>query len=137
MAGTAVESHVAETSIEEMKGGAEAFLGLLNSGDIQKIVSRYEKGAILVIEAGKPAVGKDAIGRAWSELLAVAPQCELHVRSLHRTGDIALCMCDWGAHGSDAEGSEVSLGGQVAVVLRKQEDGQWLMVVDNLRPFEW
>jgi uncharacterized protein (TIGR02246 family) len=123
-----------ETSPAELMGGDQAFAAAINAGDIETIIAKYEPNAVLVEEPGEPAVGKAAIREKWLKVLALKPHAELHPRSIYRTGDLALYTADWSIEGTD-QGAAVSLKGQVVVVLRRQPDGRWLLVLDNLCPF--
>ena len=135
---TSVTEHaprLIETSLAELKGGDQAFAAAITAGDIEAVMAKYEENAVLVEEPGQPAVGKPAIREKWSKFLAFNPQAELHPKSIYRTGDLALYTADWSMEGSDEDGAAVSFKGQVAVVLRRQPDGRWLLVLDNLCPF--
>ena len=51
--------------------------------------------------------------------------------SLNQTGDIALIRTSWHLTGTAPDGNPFDMGGQTAVVLRRQPDGNWLEVIDN------
>lgn len=133
---TEVRPGSAQTSLNGLKGGPQAFAAAVNAGDIETVIDRYEENAVFVAESGKPVVGKAAIREVWLEFMALKPHFQLHPRTMHRTGDLALITFDWSIDGTGAGGDPVSLKGQAVVVLREQPDGGWRLVFDNASPFQ-
>jgi uncharacterized protein (TIGR02246 family) len=128
---------VAETAdIYDLEKGHEAFQDVVNAGDLEAVVSAYEADAIFVVNPGQIAIGRDEIRKAFAGLMELKPTLELKVKSLHQVGDIALAIYELSLEGKDPEGNSVNLEGHAAVVLRRQPDGRWLLVIDNASPFE-
>ncbi len=46
-------------------------------------------------------------------------------------GDIAVHFAPWTMTGTAPDGTEIKQTGLSVAVLRKQADGNWLMVIDN------
>ena len=45
--------------------------------------------------------------------------------------DIAVHLAPWQLVGKSPDGEDIQQGGLSVAVLRRQEDGSWLMVIDN------
>jgi uncharacterized protein (TIGR02246 family) len=118
----------AQTPLETIKLLDEAY----NRGDLEAILDFYEDGATMVLEPGRLASGKDELRRAYEWILTnikgSAKQEKTHVIE---SGDIALFTSKWTFTGATLDGTSVSRESFASVVLRKQTDGDWRIVVDN------
>jgi uncharacterized protein (TIGR02246 family) len=103
-----------------------------NRGDLESVLAFYEEGATVVLEPGRLARGKPELRRAFEWILGnakgVAKQEKTHVIE---TGDIALFTSKWNYSGTASDGTPVSRESYASVILRKQVDGRWRIVVDN------
>jgi uncharacterized protein (TIGR02246 family) len=103
-----------------------------NRGDLEAILSFYEEGAAMVMEPGRLAKGKPQVREAYEWILSnikgTARQEKTHVIE---SDDIALFTSKWSFTGATSDGTKVSRESFASVILRKQGDGQWLIVVDN------
>lgn len=118
----------ARTPLETIELLDEAF----NRSDLEAVLDFYEDGAVVVAEPGRLAEGKPAIRAlyAWifSNLKGTARQEKTH---LIETGDLALFTSKWSFAGTTSDGESVSRESYASVVLRKNERGEWRIVVDN------
>lgn len=49
-----------------------------------------------------------------------------------QTGNLALLITEWSLSGTEPNGKPINLNGRGTIVLRRQSDGTWLMVIENL-----
>ncbi len=102
-----------------------------NAGDLESILALYEPEATFVVQPGETVMGTEALREAFSGFLALKPTFELEVKKVFRAGDIALSFVDWTLTGTGPDGETISMSGQGSDVLRQQQDGSWLFVIDN------
>jgi uncharacterized protein (TIGR02246 family) len=97
-----------------------------NAGDLDGLVSLYEKDARMVTPDGSVVEGPDAIRDVWQGLLAMNGQMTLKTRFAVEIDDIALLRNDWSFASDDTQ-----LASSAAEVVRRQPDGTWLYVIDH------
>jgi ketosteroid isomerase-like protein len=94
------------------------FLERASAGDVDGVVDLYEPGAVLVIPAGRLAVGTEAIREFYAGLLAAGRRFSSVIRPAVQAGDIALT-------------STVRPGNATVEVARRQPDGSWRWLIDQ------
>lgn len=102
-----------------------------NARDIDAVMKTYEESAVVLFEPGSPVTGMIAIKMAFEASLAVHPHFEFGKHEVSIAGDIALHLTPWTMTGITPDGHNISQHGLSIAVLRKQADGEWLMVIDN------
>jgi uncharacterized protein (TIGR02246 family) len=119
---------IAQTPLETIELLDEAF----NLGDIEAVLDFYEDEAVIVAEPNRLVAGKAGIRATYEWIFAnikgVARQDKTHVIE---TGDIALFTSKWSFTGTLSNGQPASRESYASVVLRRQDDGRWRIVVDN------
>jgi uncharacterized protein (TIGR02246 family) len=101
------------------------------AGDMEGILATYESNAVLMGQPGMPAAGTAALREAFKQFLFLNPKITVVSQDLIQAGDIALHSYTWKMAGKTPDGNPVEQSGFSLVVLRKQPDGHWLMVIDN------
>jgi uncharacterized protein (TIGR02246 family) len=118
----------AGSPLEVLKLLDEAF----NRRDIEAVLDLYEQGAAVVLQPGRLASGKAEIRAAYEWIFANingnAKQEKTHVIE---TGDIALFTSKWNFSGATLTGKPASRQSYASVILRRQTDGNWRIVIDN------
>ena len=108
----------------------ELFMQYFNSGDIDSLISLYEPGAVLVPFPDPPIQGQPAIHAKLLEFLSLKGHMELTVDRAIQADDLALLFSTWTLKGTGPDGSPAELAGQTSDIVRRQEDGSWLFVLD-------
>ena len=103
----------------------------VSARDIEGILATYEPNAVVVGQPGMPVMGTPALRELFKQFLALDPKLDVTSHEVIQTGDIALHSYTWKMSGKAPDGATVEQGGLSVVVLRKQPDGRWLMVIDN------
>ena len=101
------------------------------AGDIEGILATFEPSGILIGQPGMPAKGTPALREAFKQFIAINPKITVTSHEVIQTDDIALHSSTWKMSGKTPDGHPIEQSGFSVVVLRKQPDGRWLMVIDN------
>jgi ketosteroid isomerase-like protein len=101
-----------------------------SAGNLDGLMSLYEAGAAFVRGDGDVVNGHAEIRATLTNILARKGRMELHARKAVRAGDLALLLSDWiiCAENSNESGGS---SGRTSDVVRRQQDGSWLIVIDN------
>ncbi|MFD2205847.1 YybH family protein [Kiloniella antarctica] len=103
----------------------------VGAGDMEEVLATFEPNGVLVGQPGMPAMGTPALREAFAQFMAINPKITVTNHDVIQTGDIALHSSTWTMSGKTPDGSLIEQNGFSVVVLRKQPDGRWLMVIDN------
>jgi uncharacterized protein (TIGR02246 family) len=104
------------------------FLDAFNRGDLEALLALYEPNALLVTGDG-PALGHDAIRRAYHHILAHGLRMELQTHTVLESSEgLAVLHGTWTYHLG-----ENAIAGFSTEVVRRQPDGSWLFVIDEPR----
>jgi len=120
---TNIQSSI-QTTIDTM---TEAF----GRGDVDGILRTYEPGAVVVGQPGAPVQGSPALRAMFEQFIALKPTFQFLDHEIIQAGDIALHLNHWTMTGTAPNGASVEQGGLSVVILRRQADGRWLMVIDD------
>jgi uncharacterized protein (TIGR02246 family) len=103
----------------------------INRGDLERAITLYEPGAVLVVQPGTLARGSTQLREALAGFIALKPTLTSEAWEVIEAGDVALYVGRWNLRGTDPTGKAVAMAGQSADILRRQEDGRWLIALDN------
>jgi ketosteroid isomerase-like protein len=102
-----------------------------NQGNLDEVLDFYEKDASIVLEPGKIKQGHIALREAFSHAIALkgkAMQLKTNVIESH---DIALFTSKWIFNWISADGKPLQRESYATTVFRKNDNGEWLIVIDN------
>jgi ketosteroid isomerase-like protein len=102
-----------------------------NRGDIETAIRLYESSATIVARPDVIMSGTDAVRSSLARFASLRPTFESTAHKIVEAGDLAFYCSQWSLRGTDPAGNPVQLGGRTADVLRRQPDGNWLIVLDN------
>jgi ketosteroid isomerase-like protein len=105
----------------------------INSGDVDAQMAIYEPDAYFNFELGPegPVIGIQAIREAFTGFLAMKPNVTLKLISCNQAGNIAVIRNAWHLTCTGQDGNPMEITGQSVSVLRRQPNGNWLVLVDN------
>ncbi len=105
----------------------------INSGDVDAQMAIYEPDAYFNFEPGPegPVTGIQSIREAFTGFLAMKPNVTLKLISCNQAGNIAVIRNAWHMTCTGQDGNPMEMSGQSVSVLRRQPDGNWLVLVDN------
>jgi len=103
----------------------------INRGDLEGAAKWYESSAVMVVQPGKLARGSIQLREALAGFIALKPTLRSEAQEVIEAGDVALYMGRWSLRGTDPAGKPLVMAGESADILRRQEDGRWLIALDN------
>ena len=101
------------------------------SGDVDQLLSLFERDALFVPEPGQTAVGGAAIREALAGFLALGGRFEMVREPPLVAGDVAVLSSSWSLTGAGPASGPFDLASRTADVVRRQADGTWRLVTDN------
>ncbi|OUR59572.1 hypothetical protein A9Q74_17535 [Colwellia sp. 39_35_sub15_T18] len=100
--------------------------------DMRGIMASYENGGAIMFEPGKAITDPDVIQKMFEGFFQINANFTYPKgHEVYIANDIALHIAPWVMTGNTPDGTELSESGLSIAVLRKQTNGDWLMVLDN------
>ncbi len=99
--------------------------------DIDKVMDSYEPNATVVFEPESPVSDSNILREMFTNMSMVSPVFTYGGHDVIITGNIATHIAPWKMTGKAPDGTEIKHKGLSIAVLRKQNNGKWLMVLDN------
>lgn len=99
--------------------------------DIDGVLATYEDSAIVMFEPQKPVTDKDNLRMAFTQFVTMNPIFTYSGHEVYISDDIATHIAPWKMIGHLPDGTKIEQSGLSIAVLRKQADGNWLMIQDN------
>ncbi len=99
--------------------------------DIDSVMACYEPNAVVVFEPESPVSNRNTLEEMFTGMSMANPKFTYSGHEVFISGDIATHIAPWEMTAKSPEGNEIKQNGLSIAVLRKQEDGEWLMIIDN------
>lgn len=109
----------------------EKMVTAFQNKDIDGVLATYEDNAIVMFEPQKPVQGKETLRAVFTQFVGMNPQYTFSGHEIYISGDIATHIAPWKMVGQLPDGTKIEQSGLSVAVLRKQADGNWLMIQDN------
>ena len=126
-----IASSTSEPHAETPQRVIELFSQYLNSGNLEGALSLYEPEAVFVPQPGEIVSGLGAIREALAGFFAIRPQIKGEIQKVLAAENTALVINSWSLTGTQPDGQPLAMEGTSADVVRRQEDGRWLIVIDD------
>ncbi len=94
-------------------------------------MASYAHGATIVFEPGAATSDPEQQRAGFAEFFAVSPRFTYAGHEVVVSGDKAVHFAPWTMTGTDPAGNAMKMSGLSVAVLIRQDDGRWLMVIDN------
>ncbi len=134
MTGTQAQTKMQNQMTQEEKrvlNAVEKMTSNFEKGIIDEVMQSYERDATVVFEPGKPISDADLLRKMFEAMSGAKPKFSYSGHQVFISGDIAIHIAPWEMSGTAPDGSIMQQEGLSLAVLRKQSDGEWLMVIDN------
>lgn len=107
------------------------FRNCIVTGDLKGALSCFDKNAVYIERDGQEITGLDNIEKSMEHLCTWKPKI---VGSKHRVtivGNLALWVDKWSMKATMPDGNPVEMNGATSCMMKKNEEGIWLWLVDN------
>ena len=74
---------------------------------------------------------RKSIRRTLQSFIDMGTKLEARVKRVLQANDLTLLITEWTINGTEPDGKPINLTGRGTVVLRRQSDGVWLIVIEN------
>lgn len=109
----------------------EKMVSAFEKKDITGVLATYEEEAIVMFEPQKPVQGKEALRAVFTQFVGMNPVYTFSGHEVYISGEIATHIAPWKMVGQLPDGTKIEQSGLSIAILRKQSDGNWLMIQDN------
>lgn len=99
--------------------------------DIDGVMACYEPKAVVVFEPESPISDTNVLREMFTGMSIANPVFTYSGHEVFITGNIATHIAPWKMTAIAPDGTEIKQSGLSVAVLRKQEGGKWLMILDN------
>lgn len=109
----------------------EKMTAAFENKDIDGVMACYEPKAVVVFEPETPVSDTEVLREMFTGMSMMNPVFTYSGHEVFITGNIATHIAPWRMTAKGPDGAEIKQSGLSIAVLRKQEDGKWLMMLDN------
>jgi ketosteroid isomerase-like protein len=102
-----------------------------NKGNADFLMTLYEKDACFASKPGQVVKDLESIRRTLQDFIGKGAKLETRIMRVLQAGNLALLITGWSLNGTEPDGRIINLTGRGTVVLRRQSDETWLMVIEN------
>lgn len=100
--------------------------------NINQIMASYEENPVIMFEPGTKVDNNEGVIAMFQGAFEINPKYSYpNGHEVIIAGDLALHIAPWKMQGVTPDGQSLEETGLSVAVLRKQEDGRWLLVLDN------
>jgi len=115
----------------QIQSTVDTMTSAFNDGNIDAVMATYEPRAVVVSEPGATVSGAEALRSMFAGFIAAKARFTFVGHEIVQAGDIAVHLTPWRMTGVAPDGSAMAGDGLSVAVLRRQQDGRWLMVIDH------
>jgi uncharacterized protein (TIGR02246 family) len=108
------------------------FQDAFNAGDIDGLMALYEPDAAVIPQPGSVVHGTEQVRAGLQDFLALQGRISLDTKLVVTVGDLAFLSNTWSLTGTGPDGKPLTMGATTAEVVRRQADGTWRYVIDNV-----
>lgn len=99
--------------------------------DIEGVMAIYEPNTLVVFEPEHPISESNHIRSKFLEAFLINPKFTYSGHEVFINGDLATHFAPWTMTGVAPDGTPITQSGLSVAILRKQENGKWLIIFDN------
>ncbi|RKR08803.1 ketosteroid isomerase-like protein [Flavobacterium sp. 90] len=112
-------------------GAVNYFRNCIVSGDLQGTLSCFDKEAVYIDRDGTEIKGLDNIEKAMQHLCNWKPEIKGSKHRATIVGDLAIWVDNWSMKAKMPDGNPIEMKGATSCLMKQNEKGIWLWLVDN------
>lgn len=101
------------------------FKEYMAAGDIESVLSLYDRGAVFLNQAGEMKKGREGLREELAPLAAARAAFDYRIKRVIEAGDIALMHTEWEVR------AERQMSVHAIEVARRQADGGWCWLIGD------
>jgi len=109
----------------------ETMTNAFHSKDIEGVMKSYEPNAKIVFEPQQPISDEKMLREMFKGAFTINPEYKYSGHEVFINGNIAMHIAPWIMNGQAPDGTKIEQSGLSIAILRKQKNGEWLMIFDN------
>lgn len=109
----------------------ERMTASFHDADLQGVMAAYERDPTVVFQPGEPVSGTPAVREMFQVTFTLEPRFDYGEHEVVVAGDLALHIAPWTMRAKAPDGTPIEEEGLSVAVLRRQENGEWRMAIDN------
>lgn len=99
--------------------------------DLEGVMKTYEPQALVVFEPEHPISDKTELRNKFIQAFQINPKFTYSGHEVFVNGNLATHFAPWTMTGQAPDGTPITQTGLSVAILRKQNNGQWLIIFDN------
>lgn len=112
-------------------GAVHYFRHCILTGNLDGALSCFGKDAIYIERDGEEITGLENIRKPLEHLCNWKPDIQGNKHKLTIVGDLAVWVDKWKLKALAPDGSPIEMDGATTCMMKRNEDGIWLWLVDN------
>lgn len=109
----------------------ERMTNAFHNKDVEGVMKSYEPNAVIVFEPEQPESDKNILIEKFKDAFMISPEFKYSGHEVFINGNVAMHIAPWVMNGQAPDGTKVEQSGLSIAILRKQKNGEWLMIFDN------
>lgn len=99
--------------------------------DLEGVMKTYEPQALVVFEPELPISDETELRNKFIQAFQINPKFTYSGHEVFVNGNLATHFAPWTMTGQAPDGTPITQTGLSVAILRKQDNGQWLIIFDN------
>jgi len=112
-------------------GAVAYFRDCIKNGDVAGALSCFHSDAVYIDREGKELRGLEQIELAMNEICRLKLDIQGEVPHVTVVSDLAMWVDQWEMTGIAPDGHSIHMTGHTSCIMKRNEDGEWLWLVDN------
>jgi len=99
--------------------------------NLEAVMATYASNALVIFEPEKPISDHNILRTMFTQAFTINPQFTYSGHEVFINGNLATHFAPWTMTGVAPDGSTITQSGLSVALLKKQENGKWLIIFDN------